>query len=566
MRKFYLLLTLLLGLHQAYSQDTANFNYTITPNNNVEFINTSHLHGDAVRKAWWSFGDGARQMTPPLANTSHHYNNAGTYTACLRIYKYFTNSNDSVLTAETCKIFTIASTTTPDSCHAEFTNTSSSTNGPTQNFVAIPWHNHNKKPERICWNFGDGSDTCIQYDPNVSNNYEVHHSYLQPGTYNVCVTIKYQGGCESSYCRVIVVGDQCRADFEVESISAYALSKHFIAQPWHALQKKPVRICWTFGDGTSECIQYPTTSTEPYTINHNYAQPGQYTVCVKILYDGGCESQKCKNVSVIAPPADSCYVNVFDVATTTTNLVRHFYAGPMPNRVAERICWNFGDGTDTCYDLPNPATQQSLTIEHHYPAPGVYHVCVKVKYAGGCEAQKCREVVIRSNTNLCGGYMTDSITGPRTFKFRGYSIMNANDHVISWRWTFGDGTTAFTQDPSHTYLNGGNYEVCLYIKTDLGCETRICKHIIIQGQNQPQLQLTPNPVINNLHALFFSTFQEQVVITIYNANGVVVRTYTRPAVVGANNWDFEVGSLPAGIYSVIVSSQHQLANAIFFKQ
>ena len=96
MRKFYLLTSLLLLLFfRAISQDTAGFTYTIGLNNQVIFANTSHLHGDGLKKAYWSFGDGVRQMTTPLANTFYQYRVAGTYTVCLRIYKYSNSSNDS---------------------------------------------------------------------------------------------------------------------------------------------------------------------------------------------------------------------------------------------------------------------------------------------------------------------------------------------------------------------------------------------------------------------------------------------------------------------------------------
>jgi hypothetical protein len=60
--------------------------------------------------------------------------------------------------------------------------------------------------------------------------------------------------------------------------------------------------------------------------------------------------------------------------------------------------------------------------------------------------------------------------------------------------------------------------------------------------------------------------QEQVTINIYAANGLLLKTYSRMAFQGTNTWDMDVSTLPAGVYSVIISSPHQLANAIFFKQ
>jgi len=569
MRTFYLLTGIFAVLSiGAKAQDTAYFSYSIGVNNQVFFTNMSRLHGDNNRRAVWIFGDGVKQETAPLANTYHTYLNGGSYTACLKIYK-FTSTGDSVVSADVCKTITLPNTTTPDSCRIEFSNVASSTNMLTQGFVAQPWHNHGKKIEELCWNFGDSHDTCIKYDPTLTNNYAVYHIYSRPGQYNVCVRARYQGGCISEFCRVInIPGVECRAEYTVEPVTASPLSRHFIAQPWHISQKKPLRVCWNFGDGTTECKEYLTSNTAPYAINHGFAKAGQYNVCVAILYDGGCESKYCKTITIAPPPppVDTCWVNVYEVATNVNNLERHFYAGIMQDRRPERICWIFGDGKDTCIGVPNPITTQSLVIEHHYPAPGVYHVCVKVKYANGCEAQKCREIAIRSESDICGGYMVDSLIHERTFAFRGFSIQVPNDHAVAWRWTFGDGSSSNDQNVNHTYSTGGNYEVCLYIKTDLGCETRICRHVVVAGESKPRLVLTPNPVTTTLHATFLSLLKEQVTINIYNASGLLLKTYSRPALMGTNTWEFDVSTLPAGIYSVIVSSPHQLANAIFFKQ
>jgi flagellar hook assembly protein FlgD len=89
---------------------------------------------------------------------------------------------------------------------------------------------------------------------------------------------------------------------------------------------------------------------------------------------------------------------------------------------------------------------------------------------------------------------------------------------------------------------------------------------VIRGETKPTLVLTPNPVNTTLRAIFLSALQEQVTINIYNANGLLVKSYTKAALQGTNTWEFDVSTLPIGIYSVIVKSPHQLATAIFFKQ
>ena len=77
--------------------------------------------------------------------------------------------------------------------------------------------------------------------------------------------------------------DSCAANFETQSASSTSLGKYFIAQPWNSGNKKPVYICWNFGDNHDTCIQYSNTSTGSYSVNHNYLERGQYEVCVRLF-------------------------------------------------------------------------------------------------------------------------------------------------------------------------------------------------------------------------------------------------------------------------------------------
>ena len=55
--------------------------------------------------------------------------------------------------------------------------------------------------------------------------------------------------------------------------------------------------------------------------------------------------------------------------------------------------------------------------------------------------------------------------------------MSTNDPT-SWYWTFGDGDTSTSQNPSHDYLENGTYEVCLAVANPYGSDT-VCDSIQI---------------------------------------------------------------------------------------
>ncbi|HSU28779.1 MAG TPA: PKD domain-containing protein, partial [Chitinophagaceae bacterium] len=495
---------------------------------------------------------------------AHNYEHPGNYEVCVKII-YFGGCE-----ARKCKPVRVGP---EDECRADFERipVSSTNDALLSYFKALPWNSNNRKPARICWTFGDGRDTCITYPENYTGVYAVSHRYEHPGTYEVCVKILYYGGCEARKCKLIEIvrPDQCTADFErIPNTSANdQLRTYFRALPCNNNNRKPARICWTFGDGQDTCINYGQDYNGQYVVPHNYQHPGTYEVCVKILYYGGCEARKCKTI-IIPPIPVTCAVGLFEITPSITSLVRGFLAVPSsaPPRRPERICWVFGDGEDTCIMIDPNGPLPDFVIRHTYPGPGIYRACVKVRFQGGCEAYDCLEVRIQGSTNICGGYMVETLTGPRTYKFKGFSIHNPNDQVIGFRWTFGDGSTGAGEEVMHTYAQGGDYNVCLTIRTQLGCETRICKTVRVPGNNAPTLVLTPNPVINTLHVQFFSTHTETVYIKIMNVNGIVVRNYIRNVTVGANNWDHDLGNLLPGIYSYTLSSPNQLASALFLKQ
>ncbi len=514
----------------------------------------------------WDFGDGTdtciqySNTNPGPYTVTHTFPGPGEYEVCVKIVY------QGGCIAIKCKKAVI---NRPDSCKADFEQLPITTsNNPLHTvFKALPWHNNQKKPARICWTFGDGKDTCISYPENYEGQYLMAHRYQQPGEYGVCVKITYYGGCEASNCDKIVVGrpDSCKADFERIPVAAAnnQLTVAFRALSQHNNDKKPARICWKFGNGKDTCITYPQNYEGQYTVAHTYREAGDYEVCVKITYYGGCEASKCEKVIV---PQQLCRANLVEITPSVNSLERGFYvtAASVPNRRIERICWDFGDGTDTCI-VATGTGQPPLYIKHTYPGPGVYSACVKVFFRGGCVASDCEEVVIRSRNNLCGGYMTDSHINPKTVKFTAYGIHKPNDEVIGYRWNFGDGSHGSGKEVTHTYNVAGEYRVCLTMVTRSGCETKICNTVRVAGNNEPSLVLTPNPVTTVLNVLFRSTHTETVTIKVINANGITIRAFSRNVIRGVNNWNFDASNLLPGRYLFLIESPNQRASAFFLK-
>src|SRR5438045_2987399 len=194
----------------------------------------------------------------------------------------------------------------------------------------------------------------MNYTENFAGVYAVSHRYDQPGHYEVCIKIAYYGGCGAYKCKPIVVTrpDECRADFERITINTTAnpLLVYFKALPWNNNNKKPKIICWNFGDGRDTCIIYTESYTGTYAVSHRYTQPGQYEVCIKITYYGGCEAYKCKQVQIGEVAQCKADFERIPISTTNNPLNVAFRAisSHINNKNPKEICWKFGDGRDTC--------------------------------------------------------------------------------------------------------------------------------------------------------------------------------------------------------------------------
>jgi hypothetical protein len=553
---------------------TADFQViTAQPNTNLKYFNP--VIPDSVHKkplsVCWRFGDGSAEQCHTYAGTytgsyatSHLYATAGQYEVCLTI------QYDGGCVAKKCQVVSVGNTTTA-TCSADFQVLTSTSNATGRYFSAIINNSLQKKPLQVCWHFGDGSrDSCVSYSTSYTGSYAVFHSYEHPGQYEACITIKYDGGCEAKKCNVVTIPTitTCSANFQVTSSISALNFKYFNVLLADSLHHKPLQVCWNFGDGTAaECHSYAGTFTGTYFTSHQYAHSGQFEACVTIKYDGGCEAKKCLVVTVL-PPATTCEVKLYEAAASETNFERKYYAALQDGKTADTICWNFGDGSmQTCTRLSNPVDQQALIANHTFPAPGNYHVCLRVVYTGGCVAERCIEVTIRpQSTSTCGGYITQQVTTAGSVLLKGFSIHDPNDNPVQFNWTFGDGSTGTGQQISHSYTGTGPFRVCLSIRTTSGCETNICTNAIRPSNSQPKLILSPNPVTSTIHVTFISSRTELVAVKIYNANGVLLRTFTKSVVAGTNTWDVDLGSLPTGVYSMVVQSANQFATAIFFKQ
>lgn len=412
----------------------ADFEYTID-GGIVHFYETA-TGGDVVEYSW-EFGDGGTSTDP---NPSHIFGLTGTFEVCLTIY-----------TADGCTDTYCGLVVIGDGdCASDF---EFDTDGLTVHFFETA-DGAGADIVSYNWYFGDGTN---------SDAANPVHNFLEPGTYEVCLTITTADGCTASYCTTITVeadAGPCEAYFTISSIELTPDGYVVNFENTSGAAADITATAWYFGDGGV---------ADSYDAEHLYTESGVYIVCLTIVTADGCSDEYCYELVLGGGDCTSGFE--FSVSGMVVNFFETATGGGAD---IVSYAWDFGD--DSTGDGPNP--------EHVYAEPGSYEVCLTITTADGCVSTWCDVVVIEGEMPPCEAdfTITDITETPD-----GWIVSLENDAYGSetYAWTFGDGGTSDGVNPEHLYAEAGVYTICLTIGEEgTDCFDTYCTEIFVGGDDE----------------------------------------------------------------------------------
>ncbi|GAB4280903.1 MAG: hypothetical protein Kow0068_05280 [Marinilabiliales bacterium] len=211
---------------------------------------------------------------------------------------------------------------------------------------------------------------------------------------------------------------------------------------------------WSTGD-TTQYIQIDTA--------------GQYWVTAS--NQRGCVVNDTINISIkgVAPTP------LFTFNTTCLGDSTYFNDNSFPNDNSNIIKWQWDLGNSLLDTVQNPVT--------FYPDTGLYNIILTIETDSGCFNTITDSIKIHNNpvagftqTMLCAGSTVNFIDTSSTI----------DGNITTWSWDFGDGNTAFIQNPNNIFNQADNYSVQLIVGTSYGCKDTTVKNITIK----------PSPVSN----------------------------------------------------------------------
>jgi len=218
---------------------------------------------------------------------------------------------------------------------------------------------------------------------------------------------------------------------------------------------------WDFGDGT--------TAAGP-VVSHTYAQAGNYTVTL-VVADGRLESAP---VSVVVAVFEQTPVaNAGGPYSGAKNAAIRFDGTASTDADGDPLTyvWDFGDGTIGSGASPT----------HVYARSGVYSVTLVVS-DGAANSMPARTTVSVSNTApmalLSGPASGFKLT---TLTWNGSASSDANGDTLSYRWSFGDGSSVTTATPTvtHSFAAVGAYRVTLIVNDGEASSSPVAADVVI---------------------------------------------------------------------------------------
>jgi PKD repeat protein len=236
----------------------------------------------------------------------------------------------------------------------------------------------------------------------------------------------------------------------------------------------PAMFSWDFGDGTFGTDQEVSHVFEPTGVSF-------YTVCLTTystgFFEDTCLAISCQDVYVGNLGGDCINWFTFEQINAFTF---QFNGESSPNP-AEIYNWNFGDGQNgwgqNVIHSFDPGLGQQFLVQ-------LTTISFDPATADSCFAYSDQWVSI-SNIPDCEAdyYFIQDTLLPLDVQF----FDNSTGPVTNWLWNFGDGSSSFEINPTHSFPGPGNYYVCLTIITDslgLFCSDTHCEEISIISEIQ----------------------------------------------------------------------------------
>lgn len=429
----------------------------------VNFRDTSDVDTGSSITSWsWNFGDGITDSSP---DPSHPYNAGGTYSVTL-ITTSAAGCTDTVVHTVNIQGLPIANAGNDTvSCS---NNATINLGGTVLNAGGGIW---------------SGSGT---FNPSTTT--------LNP-TYTPTATAVANGS--DTLLLITTSNALCPADTDNVVISFYAgptvnaggdlsVCKDTVSIPVCATVTVASGGAWqTSGTGT---FANPAMTCTQYTPSSADTTAGMVSLYITTTGNGNCiASHDTVNVIFTSTPHATITSNDTSCASNPVNLGVTISTG-------HGFWTSSGSGTFS----PNDTTLNGVYLPSAADdAAGGFSLLFTSTHNGGCRStfDSLDVTLIPSPT---AAYT--SVSACPTFPVNFTDVSTSTGSVTGWNWSFGDGGTSTTENPSHIYNTGGPYNVTLVVTSNNGCVDTLTQPVNVY--NKPVAEFVSEGICLNEGTVF----------------------------------------------------------------
>jgi len=242
-----------------------------------------------------------------------------------------------------------------------------------------------------------------------------------------------------------------------------------------------VSYAWNFGDGSS--------GSGPY-IWHRFSAAGTYTIALTVTDDDGSTASYSETLMMgsvnNAPTALFTYDPANPLAGEWINLDASASVDVDGSIIS--YAWMFSDGT----------SDSGSSVWHRFTLSGTYSATVTVTDDDGATSTMTQSIVVgATNASPTASFTYDPMNpiAGSWVNFDASSSTDSDGTVVSYAWTFGDGTSDSGTSVWHRFTQNGTFLVTLTVTDDDGASSSISQSVTVSSTNvAPQAAFSYSPI------------------------------------------------------------------------
>ena len=229
-----------------------------------------------------------------------------------------------------------------------------------------------------------------------------------------------------------------------------------------------VTYSWSSGAGDVSVLPSPTFS---------YINPGRYTLSVTVTSGGQTASDSREIVVFNVPTAN--FDNTPRSGCVPYDFLAQSLSQPGDAEITQYL-WYYGDGYSS--------TEASST--HTYQSSGTYTISLEITDANNCVSSisQTQMLILSKNPEVSmAAHDAQWCIAPHEVLFSSEISTSAGlGGAYTVAWSFGDGATSSDENPRHTYMQTGTYDVSLTVADTYGCSTTVSEaEMVVIGMMSP---------------------------------------------------------------------------------